>query len=262
MVDSRGDRYRGILWRRAGASHWRCAAGCRDGASVGTGLVAGTGCTGDTWIAAWKPESPRPTQYTTSELGNSPDSRHIYANRLLKEILGSRSGEHRIQRPSMGFEMRIMRPLSLVSALIVGLISLASSSPAQPVRDRILAGVHLFEDAGCAVVKVKLNLPVRYLSHFPPANGDELRIKLRPILISSEDLAVLFKRESVRAPASDRAAIAKIIYEGDDLSGPVLTFLFRHPVAFKVRQGNDFRSLTVAISGEEPSETCLPIFPR
>ncbi len=250
MADFRGDRYRGILWRTAGASHWHRAFG------------AGASCTGHTRIAAWIPEPPQPTQYTTCELGNSPDSRHIYANRLLKEILGSRSGEHRIKRPSVGFELRIMKPFSLVSALIVGLMSLAPGSQAQPVRDRILSGVQLFEDAGCAVVKVTLNLPVRYLSHFPPANGDELRIKLRPIIISSEDLAVLFKRESVRAPASDRAAIAKIIYEGDDISGPVLTFLFRHPVAFKVGQGSDFRSLTVAISGEEPSETCLPIFPR
>ncbi len=158
--------------------------------------------------------------------------------------------------------MKIRRTLSLVSALVVGLTSLATGPQAQPVRDRILAGVHLFEDAGCAVVRVRLNLPVRYLSHFPPSYGDELRIKLRPIIISSEDLAVLFKRESVRAPANDRAAIAKIVYEGDDISGPVLTLFFRHSVAFKVGQGSDFRSLTIAISGEEPSETCLPIFPR
>lgn len=158
--------------------------------------------------------------------------------------------------------MKNGRVLGLVSASIVGLALLASGPQAQSVKDRILAGVYLFEEAGCAIVKVKLNLPVRYLSHFPPAHGDELRIKLRPILISSDDLAELFKRESVRAPVNDRAAIAKIVYEGDDVSGPVLTFIFRHPVAFKVGQGSDFRSLTIAISGEQPSETCVPVFPR
>jgi hypothetical protein len=158
--------------------------------------------------------------------------------------------------------MKIRRTLSLVSALAVGLALSMSGPQAQSVKDRILAGVHLFETAGCAVVKVRLNLPVRYLSHVPPAYGDELRIKLRPILISSDDLAELFKRESVRAPMSAQAAIAKIVYEGDDVSGPVLTFFFRHPVAFKVGQGSDFRSLIIAVSGEEPSETCLPVFPR
>jgi hypothetical protein len=158
--------------------------------------------------------------------------------------------------------MKIRRTLSLLSALIVGLSLPAPGPQAQAVRDRILAGVHLFEEAGCAIVKVKLNLPVRYLSHYPPAYGDELRVKLRPIIISSDDLSELFKRESVRAPASARGAIAKIVYEGDDVSGPVLTFFFRHPVAFKVGQGSDFRSLTIAVSGEQPSETCLPVFPR
>lgn len=152
--------------------------------------------------------------------------------------------------------------LGLVSALALGLTSLAPGLQAQPVRDRILASAHLFEDAGCAVVRVNLNLPIRYLSHFPPAYGDELRIRLRPIVVSSEDRALLLRRESVRAPESDRAAIAKIVYEGDDISGPVLTFIFRHPVAFKVGQGSDFRSLVVAISGETPSDTCLPVFPR
>ena len=58
-------------------------------------------------------------------------------------------------------------------------------------------------------------------------------------VISSDDLTELFRRESVRAPVSDRAAVAKIVYEGDDISGPVLTFFFRHPVAFKVGQGRD-----------------------
>jgi hypothetical protein len=157
--------------------------------------------------------------------------------------------------------MRFRRYLGAVIALVIGFALSTPGPQAQPVRDRILAGVHLLDESGCAIVKVRLNFPIRYVSHFPFVYGDEVRIKLRPIIISSDDRAALFKRESVRTPVSDRAAIAKIIYEGDDVAGPVLTFLFRHPVAFKVAQGADFRSLIVAISGEEPSEPCLPIFP-
>ena len=135
-----------------------------------------------------------------------------------------------------------------------------ADAQAQPVRDRVLSGVQVAEDRSCAVVKVNLNFPVRYLSHFPLNAGRELRIKLRSIEISPSDREGLLGRESVRPPASDLADIRKIEYEGDNPAGPVLTFSFRDEANYKVGQGTDFRSLIVAISGPEPSDTCLPIF--
>jgi hypothetical protein len=130
---------------------------------------------------------------------------------------------------------------------------------AQPVRDRVLSRVQISEDAECAVVKIWLNFPVRYISHFPFETGDELRIKLQAIEIGRGDSAGLRRRESLRAPKSALAAIAEIVYEGDDLTGPTLTLFFEHPVAFKVAQGADSRSFLIAISGKSPSDYCDPV---
>ena len=142
----------------------------------------------------------------------------------------------------------------------VAVLALGAAVPAgaQPVRDRILADVRVVEQAECAIVRVLLKFPVRYVSHFPLASGDELRIMLRPIDVPTADRNALIKRESIRAPSSERAAIEQIMYEGDSVAGPIVTLFFRHVVFFKVGQGGDFRSLIIAISGTAPSDTCRP----
>jgi hypothetical protein len=129
---------------------------------------------------------------------------------------------------------------------------------AQPVRDRILSKVVASEDAGCTTVTVFLNFPVRYVRHFPYSSGDELRIRLDPIAISPGDREFLFRRESMRAPKNERAAISRLEFDGSGPEGPLLVFLFRRDVAFKVAQGSDYRSIVVAIAGPEPSESCTP----
>ncbi len=81
---------------------------------------------------------------------------------------------------------------------------------------------------------------------------------LRPIEVPAVDRNALIRRESLRAPDSERAAIEQIAYEGDAVAGPAVTLFFRHAVAFKVAQGADFRSLFIAISGPTPSDACAP----
>jgi len=143
-------------------------------------------------------------------------------------------------------------------AVVVLLLGATVPSSAQPIRDRILADVRVVEQAECAIVRVILKFPVKYVSHFPLDSGDELRIALRPIDVPAADRNALIKRESMRAPSSERAAIEQIVYEGDSVAGPIVTLFFRHAVFFKVGQGNDFRSLIIAISGTAPSDTCRP----
>ncbi len=144
---------------------------------------------------------------------------------------------------------------------VLALIAMIAAAQAQPVADRILAGVSYAEEGGCTLVRVGLNLPVRYIGHFPLASGDELRIRLQPLALSPADEVGLAGRESLRPPVNLRAAIARILYEGDDPAGPSLTLFFRHPVAFRVAQGGDSRSVIIAVAGRTPSETCRPVFP-
>ena len=103
---------------------------------------------------------------------------------------------------------RIMRAM-LAVAFGVGVSAFGMlAAKAQPVRDRILSKVEVAEEVGCATVKVSLNFPARYISHFPLETGDEVRIKLRPIEISRDDVRGLLRRESLRAPDSELAAIS------------------------------------------------------
>lgn len=148
-----------------------------------------------------------------------------------------------------------------LSAAVFALTAMAGAAQGQPVADRILARVNYAEEGGCTAVRVGLNVPVRYIGHFPLTSGDELRIRLQPLALSPADKVGLAGRESLRPPANQRAAIARILYEGDDPAGPSLTLFFRHPVAFQVAQGGDSRSVIIAVAGRTPSETCRPVFP-
>ena len=140
---------------------------------------------------------------------------------------------------------------------LVGLLILSVGLHAQPPRDKILSGVEVAEDTGCAIIKVEFNFPVRYVRHFPYESGDELRIQVEPIVVSSVDEEGLTKRESFRPP-NNFAKLIEVIYEGDIIGGPYLTLLFRSPVDYTVQQGADFRSLIVAVPGPEADESCLP----
>ena len=114
------------------------------------------------------------------------------------------------------------------------------------------------EKTECAAINVGFNLPIRYLKHFPLDSGDELRIRFVPIAISQDDLEALFKREAVRPAPSDLAQLLEVVYEGDVVGGLRLTLLFGHPVQYRVSQGSDFRSVSVAVSLPESSAPCNP----
>ena len=147
--------------------------------------------------------------------------------------------------------------LILAGLLVLGVTS--RDSAAQPVRDRVLSKVQLVEEPECALVRIVLNFPVRYVSHFPYDSGNELRIRIQPIEVTLGEGLALGGRESLRAPKSDRAAITEISYEGDDIAGPTLTVFFSNTVAFKVAPGADSRSIIIAVAGRKPSDFCLPV---
>jgi len=132
---------------------------------------------------------------------------------------------------------------------------------AEPVLDRVLSDAHIVSKKSCDIVRIGFNFRVRYVSHFPANGGTELRIKFRAIDRDVAQAQLLFKRESLRAPQSQRAAIRAIEFEARDAEGPVLHIQFHHRVFYEVGQGADFESIVVAISGKKPSKHCKPVFP-
>jgi len=101
----------------------------------------------------------------------------------------------------------------------------------------------------------------RYVSHFPLAMGEELRINVRAIDPTQSAALAIRHLKALRAPNDPAAAIRAIEFELDQPAGPVLRAQFLHPAAYQVAPGSDFESLVIAISGKAPQAACEPRFP-
>jgi hypothetical protein len=158
--------------------------------------------------------------------------------------------------------VRTVRRWAAAGAAIALSFAAPYSARAEAVTDQILSRADYFESSACAIVKVELNFPARYVRHFPFDHGQELRIEIVPVRVDEDERKFLFRRESLRPPEDARSMITSILYEGSAVPRPTLTFVFRRDLSFKVGQGGDFRSLVVAIAKPDSSGTCEPEFPE
>jgi tetratricopeptide (TPR) repeat protein len=154
--------------------------------------------------------------------------------------------------------------LPLLLGAGIGLLTPESVS-AEPVSDQVLADHQVVTKAGCILIKINLNIRIRYTSHFPLARGDEVRIKLQPIDPAQAAAELTTRGESLRPPEAQAAPIKSIEFEVGRADGPTLTIRFLRPVAFQVGPGADFASIVVAIANSGAnsgaSATCKPEFP-
>ncbi len=120
----------------------------------------------------------------------------------------------------------------------------------------IIDDIQITEDSGCSEILIWFNFPVRYVKHFPYEFGDDLRIKIQPIVTGPEERDALFTREPVIPPPNELAGLSKVLYEGDVPDGPFLTLFFDETVAFQVGQGADFRSLVIMVTAPDNPEPC------
>lgn len=124
---------------------------------------------------------------------------------------------------------------------------------AQPVRDKILDEVYVTRENDRPAIHVSLTFPFRYLSHFPPEEGAELRIRIKPVRIPISDSDAVFKREGIRPDRADTVGLIEVLYEGDIDGGPYITLIFSRSVTYEVIPGTDYRHLTViAESPQQP----------
>jgi tetratricopeptide (TPR) repeat protein len=121
--------------------------------------------------------------------------------------------------------------------------------------------VTLAEIGRCATVRVAFPFPVRYLRHFPPESGRDLRIQFEPFALSAEDRAALFTRRSYLPPRTPIASLEEIAYEGNLEGRPFLRLAFTRLRAFRVEQGDDFRSFIIVVSAPETMAECAPSRP-
>ena len=124
----------------------------------------------------------------------------------------------------------------------------------QPVRDRVLDEIDVQHTRDGTVIRITMTMPVRYIRHYPYESGNELRIKVLPFDVRSNDRDALHKRESLVPPDDDPPELMEVIYEGDMDGGPFLTLLFDHEVHYEAGQGRDSRSIVVRLLPVTPQE--------
>lgn len=155
--------------------------------------------------------------------------------------------------------LRSLGYVTVGAAAVAGIVY-SEEAQAQPSLDRVLSEAHVTEGDRCSVVRVDFNFPVRYVSHFPTDNGNELQIRVRAIE-RQMDGEMALKRESLRLPSTDLTPIREIDFEGSRPEGPTIQVVFSKKTFFRVGQGADFRSLVIVLSGENASVDCTPVTP-
>jgi hypothetical protein len=141
---------------------------------------------------------------------------------------------------------KLLRHQSLVLLVIIALATGWVLS-GEPARDKIIDSALIKVDAEHVLIDVRLTYPFRYLSHFPPETGAELRIRIVPIRVPRSDLDAVFRNEGLVPPDAEVAAVDQVLYEGDTPNGPYLTIRFTRPVRYQVIPGSDYRSVNIVI---------------
>ena len=149
-----------------------------------------------------------------------------------------------------------MKKILALAGLVVLLAATlwGSTLYSQPVRDRILDTIDVQHSGNGTMIRIGLTVPVRYLRHYPYDSGNELRIKILPFDVHTNDRDALHKRESLVPSNDDPPELMEVIYEGDMDGGPFLTLLFDHEVHYGVEQGRDSRSVVVHLLPVTPQE--------
>lgn len=139
---------------------------------------------------------------------------------------------------------------TLLNSLLLALLLQAPATQGQMIGESLMSELDIYTGAECdpEIAVVQMNIPIRYISHFPRKTGNRVRVRIRPLAVSALDEEGLFERES-RAPAYRRNTLLReATFEGDIPGGPFITLRFSESSVFRVFQGPDFRSLWVVIS--------------
>lgn len=117
------------------------------------------------------------------------------------------------------------------------------AAEAQPTRTRFMRSVEVSKVNEEYVVRVEFTTGMQYLSHIPPGKGREIKISLgTPVGRSQADEPIDQERLS---PHGDESALDDVLLDLSNASKPLLIVQFNESVAFQVRGGSDFRSVTI-----------------
>lgn len=143
--------------------------------------------------------------------------------------------------------------LSLSGVLVLAGISPAS---AQSPTNRVLSSVSVSEQGSCAIVRIDLWRQIELRSAAAAGLGDEVRIVVEPSEPAASAGRSQPRLETLRAPASELAAIHAIELEPAGRTANIAVH-FKRKVTFKVAAGADKRSLHISVSAN--GKPCEPV---
>lgn len=103
---------------------------------------------------------------------------------------------------------------------------------------------------GVAEIRLQFTVPIRYIKHFPADRGELIKLYLQTVGL--EDVEEIYPREYARTPAIPLAPPFHVVYTTARTCFAVqdplcLDIQFSQPVRFRIRPGNDGRSILLTI---------------
>lgn len=103
---------------------------------------------------------------------------------------------------------------------------------------------------GVAEIRLQFTVPVRYIKHFPVDRGEMIKLYLQTVGL--EDREEIYPREYVRTPPIPLGSPFHVIYTTARtcfaIQDPLcLDIQFSQPVRFRIRPGNDGRSILLTV---------------
>jgi len=114
---------------------------------------------------------------------------------------------------------------------------------------RALDRIGIATEDGSTVITIRLQTPMRYVSHSPGDRGELLRFEVRPMVG-----ALPAERESLSGKDDDRTHLRSVEYEPDGTDHAEILVQFSKTVSYEVRRSSDPRKLEIVLaSGPTPA---------
>ena len=121
------------------------------------------------------------------------------------------------------------------------LVAAVVGTAAVQAAENALSGLQIIEQKDAIILEIDFAIPVKYVKHFPPKEGEILQIQLQAVGEKA------LKRESLTPPPTDLIPLALVTYEGDIPGGPYVTIRFHYGVEYTVEDAPGSNSILVTI---------------
>ncbi|MBI1425058.1 MAG: hypothetical protein GC149_16550 [Gammaproteobacteria bacterium] len=126
------------------------------------------------------------------------------------------------------------------------MLAFFAASPAQ-AENTLLSSQDISVQGDDLRVEIRFEQPMNYISHFPERRGEQLNIKLRPILTAQAGTAMASIEDSLGVGAREGNPLRDIQYEQDESGNGILALQFSHEFDYKIEPSRDHRSIYITL---------------